>query len=169
MLQTFDGHEPVVHDSAWVHPGAWVIGEVELGPSVSIWPGAVLRGDEGAIVIGPESNIQDGTVVHSTGGLSTTTVGARVTVGHNVILHGCTVQDDCLIGMGATILDNAVIGRGSIVGANALVTMNKVIPPGSLVLGSPAKVVRPVTAADTQQIDNGWRAYLHLLSKYRAQ
>lgn len=169
MLQTFDGLEPVVHTSAWVHPGAWVIGEVTLGAEVSIWPGAVLRGDEGAIVIGARSNIQDGTVVHATGGLSTTTVGERVTVGHNVILHGCTVEDDCLIGMGATILDNAVIGKGSVIGANALVTMNKVIPPGSLVLGSPAKVVRPVTEADTQLIDNGWRAYLHLLSKYRAE
>jgi len=166
MLQSFDGHDPVVHPSAWVHERATVIGEVRLGALVSIWPGVVLRGDEGAIEIGDESNIQDNSVVHNTGGLSTTKVGARCTVGHKVILHGCIIEDDCLIGMGAIILDNTVIGAGSIVGAGALVTANKVIPPGSLVLGSPARVKRQLTDADREMIAGGHKAYVGLLKKY---
>src|SRR5688572_27413957 len=141
-LEPYKQHHPVVHPAAYVHPNATVIGDVVIDEEASIWPGAVLRGDDGPIRIGARTSIQDGSVVHMTKGLSATTVGARVTVGHNVILHGCTVEDDCLIGMGAILLDGAVIGRGSLVGAGALVTQNKVIPPGSVVLGNPGKVVR---------------------------
>ena len=161
--------EPRISDSAWVDSTAVVIGDVELGEKVSIWPMVVLRGDQGKISIGDESNIQDGTVVHSTGGVSTTTVGKRCTVGHRVILHGCLVQDDCLIGMGAILLDNCVVGAGSIIGAGALVTANTKIPPHSLVLGSPAKIVRTISRKEQEHwIEHGHAEYLKLLSEVTA-
>jgi carbonic anhydrase/acetyltransferase-like protein (isoleucine patch superfamily) len=144
-----------------------VIGDVTLADGVGIWPTAVLRGDMGAIRIGAFTNIQDGTICHDTGGLSETEVGERVTVGHRVILHGCTVGDDSLIGMGAILMDNAVIGAGSIVGAGALVTMGKVIPPGSLVLGSPARVVRATTEEERRKIDSAWREYAKKAALWR--
>jgi carbonic anhydrase/acetyltransferase-like protein (isoleucine patch superfamily) len=159
MLETYRTFTPVVPATAWVHPSAVVSGDVELSDGVSIWPTAVLRGDQGPIRIGPRSNIQDGSVVHNTGGLSTTRVGARVTVGHRVILHGCVVEDDVLIGMGAIVMDNAHVGTGSIVGAGALVTAGTVIPPGSLVLGSPARVARAVHAKQTEWIAHSWTTY----------
>src|SRR3954447_25988944 len=114
-LERYKEFTPRVHPSAYVHERATVIGEVTIGAESSIWPGAVLRGDDGAIVIGEQTSIQDLSVIHATTGLSKTTVGTRVTVGHRVILHGCTIEDDCLIGMGAILLDNCVIGRGSFV------------------------------------------------------
>jgi len=128
FLQAYQGLSPRVDPSAWVHPMATLIGEVTLAPRVSVWPGVVLRGDQGAIVIGEESNLQDGTIAHCTGALSTTTVGARVTVGHRVLLHGCTVGDDCLVGMGAILLDNCVIEPLSVVGAGALVPAGRRFP-----------------------------------------
>ena len=133
--------EPRVDPTAYVSPHAVVMGDVRLGPRASVWPTAVLRGDINFIEIGEESNIQDGSVVHLAEDLPVI-VGKLVTVGHGAILHACTVEDECLIGMRATILDGAVIGRGSIVGAHALVTKGMQIPPGSLVMGTPAKVVR---------------------------
>ena len=169
MIQDYDGIQPVIHEDAWVHDGAWVIGEVELDSEVSIWPSAVLRGDMGVISIGAQSNIQDGAVCHNTGGLSETRVGKRVTVGHRAILHGCTVEDNCLIGMGAIILDNAHIGAGSIVGAGAVVTMNKVIPPGSLVLGNPGRVVRSMTEKDSKMLEYGWMSYLKMMNAWKKQ
>ena len=168
-LEPYRGTRPTVDPTAYVHPAATVIGDVVLGPEASVWPGAVLRGDDGAIRIGARTSIQDGSVVHTTTGLSTTTVGERVTVGHGVILHGCTVEDECLIGMGAILLDNCVIGRGSLVGAGALVTQGKKIPPGSLVLGNPAKVVRPCGERERAMIDQGWREYLERGAEYRAR
>ncbi len=168
-LERYKEHTPRVDPAAYVHEDATLIGDVEVGPEASIWPGAVLRGDDGAIRIGARTSIQDGSVVHTTKGLSTTRVGDRVTVGHNVILHGCTVEDDCLIGMGAILLDNCVIGRGSLVGAGALVTQNKVIPPGSLVLGNPARIVRPCGEKERGMIDHGWREYVERGGEYRAR
>jgi carbonic anhydrase/acetyltransferase-like protein (isoleucine patch superfamily) len=135
--------EPRIDPTAYVSPHAVVMGDVRLGPRASVWPTAVLRGDINFIEIGAESNIQDGSVVHLAEDLPVI-VGKLVTVGHGAILHACTVGDECLIGMRATILDGAVIGRGSIVGAHALVTKGMQIPPGSLVMGTPAKVVRPL-------------------------
>ena len=159
-------HSPKIHPAAWVDETAVVIGEVILAEKVSVWPTSVLRGDQGLIQIGAESNIQDGTIVHSTGGLSTTLVGERCTIGHRVLLHGCTIEDDCLIGMGAIVLDNAVIGRGSIVGAGALVTANSIIPPNSMVLGIPAKVVKTLTPeAQEKWIAHGHEEYIKLLSE----
>ena len=167
MLERYLHHEPRLDPMAWVHERAVVIGDVDLAADVSIWPGAILRGDQGSIRVGAKSNIQDGTVVHATHGLSTTTVGERVTVGHNAVLHGCTIGSDCLIGMGAIVLDNAVIGAGSIVGAGALVLKDTVVPPGSLVLGNPARNFRSLTEEQSLAIDEGWRAYVRLAKEYR--
>ena len=125
----------------------------------SVWPGAVLRGDMGPIILGENSNVQDNSVLHNTGGKSTTRIGARVTVGHRVILHGCVVESDCLIGMGAIMMDNARIGAGSLVAAGSLVPPGKEFPPGSLIMGSPARVVRPVRPKDTEQIQFAWKSY----------
>src|SRR5919106_1477293 len=127
---------PSIHDSAFIHPDAIVCGEVTLGARVSIWPTAVVRGDTGAIVIGDESNVQDGSVIHVDHGVPTT-VGRRVAIGHRAIVHGSTVDDDCLIGMGAVLLNGARIGTGSIVGAGAVCREEMHVPPNSLVLGVP--------------------------------
>ena len=160
MIQDFDGFSPVVDATAWVHERAVVIGEVELGPEVTVWPNAVLRGDMNPIKVGAQTNIQDGAMLHTTHDLSVTTVGERVTIGHRALLHGCIVGDDCLIGMGSIILDNAQIGSGSIVGAGALITARTIIPPNSLVLGAPAKVVSQVTERGRAAIAEGCRIYL---------
>ena len=135
--------QPQIDPAAYVSPHAVVIGDVRLAARSSVWPMAVLRGDINFIEIGEGSNIQDGAIVHLAENLPVR-VGKLVTVGHRAILHACVVEDECLIGMGATILDGAVIGRGSIIGAHALVTKDAQIPPGSLVMGTPAKVVRPL-------------------------
>jgi len=135
----------------YVSPHAVVIGDVRLAAHASIWPMAVLRGDINFIEIGEGSNIQDGSIVHLADDLPVR-VGKLVTVGHRAILHACTVEDECLIGMGATILDGAVIGKGSIIGAHALVTKGMQIPPGSLVLGTPAKVVRALSPEEIADI-----------------
>src|SRR5271156_936482 len=142
---------PQIDPTAYVAPQAVVIGDVRLAARSSVWPMAVLRGDINFIEIGEGSNIQDGSIVHLADDLPTR-VGKLVTVGHRAILHACIVEDECLIGMGATILDGAVIGRGSIVGAHALVTKGTQVPPGSLVMGTPAKVVRPLRPEEIADI-----------------
>lgn len=159
MIEPYRDFTPTVPDDSWVHPSAVVSGDVVLASGVSIWPTAVLRGDQGPIRIGPRSNIQDGSVVHNTGGVSTTVVGERVTVGHRVILHGCVIGDDVLVGMGAIVMDNARVGSGSLIGAGALVTAGTEIPPGSLVLGSPATVVKPISATQREWIHHSWTVY----------
>lgn len=169
VLERYRDFFPNVHASAYVHSHAVVIGDVEIGPEASIWPGAVLRGDDAPIRVGALTSIQDGSVLHTTTGLSQVIVGERVTVGHRVILHGCVVEDECLIGMGAILLDNCVIGRGSIVGAGALVPVGKVIPPGSLVLGVPGRVVRGTGEKDRAMIEQGWREYRERTREYLAR
>jgi carbonic anhydrase/acetyltransferase-like protein (isoleucine patch superfamily) len=159
VIEAFDGKSPVIHPRAWVHPSAVVIGEVVLAEGVSIWPTTVLRGDMGPIRIGRDSNVQDGSVCHDTTDWSETVVGERVTIGHRVVLHGCCVEDDCLVGMGSVVLDRAVIGRGSFVAAGSLVTPGTVIPPGSFARGSPARVVREVNDRDREMIATGWKSY----------
>ena len=168
MIENYLRHSPVIHDEAWVHPSAQISGEVELAANVSIWPTVVLRGDQGKLYIGECSNVQDGSVVHATGGLSVTKVGRRVTIGHRAIIHGCEIEDDCLIGMGAIVMDNARIGAGSVVGAGAVVLANTVVPPNSLVLGSPAKVVRETKESHTKWIDGSWRTYVRLAREHRS-
>lgn len=169
MIQPYRDLQPRLHPSAFVHPSATLIGDVELGPRVSAWPGVVLRGDQGPIRVGAESNLQDGTIAHCTGGRSSTILGARVTVGHRVLLHGCVVEDDCLIGMGAILLDNCVIEPWCIIGAGALVPEGRRIPSGSLVLGVPGRVVRPLSEAQREQIRHGHDEYLRLAAEYGAQ
>ncbi len=169
MISSYLSHNPEIDPTAWVHASAVVCGQVVLGPRVSIWPTAVLRGDQGGIVLGADSNIQDGAVVHCTGGLSTTAIGERVTVGHRAVIHGCTVEDDCLIGMGSIVMDNAVIGRGSVVGAGAVVLANVVIPPNSLVLGSPASRIRETSDAHRNWIEHSWKTYVQLQREHSTE
>lgn len=133
-----------IADSAWIAPNATVLGDVTLGEESSIWFNCVVRGDIAPIRIGRQSNVQDGCILH-VGATHPCLLGDRVSLGHGAIVHGATVEDDCLIGMRATVLNGAVVGRGSIVGAGAVVPENMVIPPNSLVLGVPAKVVKQVT------------------------
>src|SRR5438094_714755 len=137
------GASPFLGRDSWVAPSADLIGDVRLGARASVWFKAVIRADNTPVLIGDESNIQDGAIGHSDPGVPLT-IGARVTVGHQAILHGCTVADDCLIGMGARILNGAVIGAECIVGAGALITEGKRFEPGSLIVSSPARVVRQV-------------------------
>ena len=132
---------PEVADDAFVAPGAVLLGRVRLGPEASVWPGCVLRADIADITIGARSNLQDGTVVHL-GDQDPTEVGEDVVVGHRAVLHGCTIEDGCLVGIQSTVLDGARIGHGSVVGAGALVPAGRDVPPHSLLLGVPAKVVK---------------------------
>lgn len=151
-----------------MHASAVVIGDVRIGPRVSVWPGVVLRGDQGEIVVGEDSNLQDGTIAHATGGVSTVTVGPRVTVGHRVLLHGCTVEGDALIGMGAILLDHCVVEPWALVGAGALVPPGKRVPTRTLYLGNPGRVVRVLTERDLAMIEHGRDEYLRLLADYGA-
>ncbi len=154
QLDTHLRKQPLVAPSAYIAKTAVVLGDVTLGPHSSIWYNAVLRGDINRIVVGEGSNIQDNAVIHLADDYPCL-IGRYVTVGHSAIVHACTVEDECLIGMGATILDGAVIGAQSIVGANALVTQGTIIPPGSMVLGSPGKVIRVLNSADRALL-RGW-------------
>ena len=142
-LYAIAGQRPDIADDAWIAPSADLIGDVHLGPLASVWFGAVIRADNTPILVGARTNIQEGAMLHSDPG-APLTVGDDVTVGHHAILHGCTIGDRCLIGMGATILNRAVIGEDCLVGAGALVTEGKIFPAGHLIVGSPARAVRPL-------------------------
>lgn len=157
---------PDLHPTAWIAPGADVIGDVTLGEEASVWFQAVLRGDINRIVIGPRSNIQDGAVIHLADDYGAS-VGELVTVGHKAILHACTVEDEVLIGMGAIVLDGAEIGARSIIGAGALVTGKRRIPPGSLVIGAPAKVVSTLPLDEQAAIRTWADKYVALARAYR--
>jgi carbonic anhydrase/acetyltransferase-like protein (isoleucine patch superfamily) len=152
--------------TAWIAPGAVVTGEVTLGARASVWFQTVIRGDSAPVVVGADTNLQDGTIVHEDDGLPAL-VGARVTVGHRAIVHGCVIEDDCLIGMGAVLLSGARIGAGSLVGAGALVREGQQIPPGSLVVGAPARVLGPVAEAHREAIARGASHYAELAASYR--
>jgi carbonic anhydrase/acetyltransferase-like protein (isoleucine patch superfamily) len=151
MIGRFLGRAPRLAGLNYVAPTAALFGDVTLGEGASIWFGASLRGDVHWIEVGNASNVQDNATVHVSRGTHPCRIGRGVTVGHNAVVHGCTIEDDCLIGMGAIVLDGAVVGAGSTVGAGALVTMNTVVPPRSLVLGSPARVVRPLTDDEVER------------------
>ena len=167
-LYAINGVEPSFGESAWAAPSADLIGDVRLGARAGVWFGAVLRGDNTPLILGDETNFQDGAVGHSDAGFPLT-IGARVTVGHQAILHGCTVADDCLIGMGARILNGAVIEAGSIVGAGALVTEGKSFPAGSLIVGAPARVVRQVTDAERASLRTSAEHYAQKAARYAAE
>jgi carbonic anhydrase/acetyltransferase-like protein (isoleucine patch superfamily) len=157
---------PTIHPSAWIVPGATVIGDVTLEEESSVWYGAVLRGDINRIVIGPRSNIQDNAVVHIDTG-DPTNVGELVTVGHSAVVHACKIDNEVLIGMGAIVLDGAEIGARCIIGANALVTLGTKIPPGSLVLGSPAKIRRQLTLEEQNDIARWAWSYVETAKYFR--
>ena len=157
---------PLVHGSAFVHSRAVVIGNVTVGAKASIWPCAVLRGDIGPISIGEGTNIQDGAVVHVADRLPAM-IGKSVTVGHLAMIHACTIGDECLIGMHATILDGCVIGDRCIVGANSLVTKGTIVPAGSLVMGSPAKVVRPLSPTEQAALPGWAEKYVKVAAHHR--
>lgn len=150
----------------FVAENATVIGDVTLADDVSVWFGAVVRGDRDSITVGSGSNIQDNAVVHTTPGFGVT-IGTGVSVGHGAILHGCTIRDRVLVGMGAVVLNGAVVGEGSIIGAGAVVTEGKEIPPNSLVLGVPGKVVRETTPEQQEGILHNAREYVNLAGRYR--
>jgi len=157
---------PTIHPSAWIVPSATVIGDVTLAEQSSVWYGAVLRGDINRIIIGPRSNIQDNAVVH----LDTsypTTMGELVTVGHSAIVHACKIDNEVLVGMGAIILDDVEVGARSIIGANALVTLGTKIPPGSLVLGSPAKIRRALSLDEQNDITRWAWSYVETAKYFR--
>lgn len=160
MVKPFLGEEPTYNDTNFIAETAVVIGDVTLESNASVWHQCTLRGDVNWIRVGEGTNVQDNTVVHVTHGTAPTDIGASVTIGHGAIIHGCTIEDEVLVGMGATILDHAVIGRHSIIGAQALVTKNSEIPPRSLVLGQPAEVVREVTDEEVEAIQEGAENYL---------
>lgn len=161
-----NGHTPTVHTDAWVAPGAVLAGDVTLDEQASVWFTCVLRGDFAAIRVGPRSNIQDGSVVHADPGFPCT-IGAGVSVGHRAVVHGATIGDDVLIGMGAVVLNGATVGAGSLVAAGAVITQGTEIPPGSLVAGVPAKVRREVGEQERNTILLGAAAYQHLAGQYR--
>lgn len=167
------GTEPKIGEKSWIAPGAMVIGDVTIGKDVSIWFGTVVRGDVHKIVIGDRTSIQDLSMVHITHFKKAdqsdghpTIIGNDVTIGHKVMLHGCTIEDACLIGMGATIIDGAVIGKESIVGAGSLVTKNKKFPPRSLIMGSPAKLVRELTDEEVKELYASAKRYVGFKDNY---
>ena len=151
MILKFKEFYPKIDSTAWIAPSADIIGNVVIGENSSVWFQCVIRSDVNEVIIGKNTNVQDLSMIH-TDTHTKTILGDNVTIGHKVMLHGCTVEDNCLIGMSATILDNAVIGEGSIVGANSLVTQGKKFPPRSLILGSPAKVVKELTQEDVNEL-----------------
>ncbi len=169
MTDSFLGRSPSLDHSNYIAPTAVVIGDVTLGHDASIWFGASLRGDVHWIEIGAESNVQDNATVHVSRGTHPCHIQERVTIGHNAVVHGCTIEDDCLIGMAAVVLDGAVIGEGSLVGAGALVTGNTIVPPRSLVLGSPAKVVRSLTDDEVETIRANAAHYVRMSAMYRGK
>jgi carbonic anhydrase/acetyltransferase-like protein (isoleucine patch superfamily) len=158
---------PRIEASAWVADSASVIGQVVLEDEASIWYGAVLRGDNDLITIGPRSNVQDGCVLHTDAGIQLT-VGAGVTIGHQVMLHGCTIGDGSLIGIQSVLLNGAKIGRHSIVGAGSLVTEGKAFPDGVLIVGSPAKVVRELTPEQIARIATSAAHYVANARRHRS-
>ncbi len=173
VLLAYKGNTPAVDASTWIAPGATVIGDVTIGKESSVWFGCVVRGDVHRIRIGDRTNIQDLSMIHVTHWKKSdrsdghpTIIGDDVTIGHRVMLHGCTIEDACLIGMSATILDGAVIGRESIVGAGALVTGGKVFPPRSLILGSPAKAVRTLNDEEVAELYASAKRYVGFMKKY---
>ena len=166
MIYDFEKNTPQIHPDSWVASNAVIIGKVTLEKNSNIWFNSVIRGDVEPITIGEGSNVQDGSVIHTDPGCPAI-IGKNVTIGHLVMLHGCIIEDDCLIGIGATILNKAKIGKNSIIGANALVTENKVIPERSLVLGSPGKVVRQVSEEEIKSIKENAEHYVSNYKKYK--
>jgi carbonic anhydrase/acetyltransferase-like protein (isoleucine patch superfamily) len=167
VILAYEGKAPRLAPSAFVAEGSVVTGDVEIGEDSSIWFGTVIRGDVNHVRIGARTNIQDQSMVHVTGGTHPTSVGDDVTVGHRAVLHGCTVHDRSLVGIGAIVLDGAVVGPDAMVGAGALVPPGMVVPPGTLVLGAPAKVKRALTAEEIAGLRASAASYVRRAATYR--
>ena len=166
-LYEIDGVAPRLDEGAWAAPSADLIGDVRLAARASIWFGAVIRADNTPIILGEETNFQDGAIGHSDPG-APLTIGARVTIGHQAILHGCTVSDDCLVGMGAKVLNGAFLGPECLVGAGALITEGKRFEEGGLIVGVPARLVRPLTDAEKQGLRLSAAHYAEKAKRYAA-
>lgn len=166
-VYSLDGTAPKLGDDAWVADSASVIGNVDMSAGSSVWFGAVVRGDNETIVIGKNSNIQDNSVLHSDPG-SPLHIGAGVTVGHQVMLHGCTIGDNTLIGIGATVLNGAKIGKNCIIGAHALITEGKIIPDGSMVMGAPGKVVKELSEGQIAMLGMSADIYVKNAQRFKA-
>ena len=166
LVLPYDGIEPAIDPTAWLAPNATVVGDAHIGPRASIFYGAVVRADMAAVHLGAGSNLQDNVVVHTDTGLPAI-IGAGVTVGHAAVVHGCVIEDRCLIGMNATVLNGAVIGSGSLVAAGAVVREGAMVPPGSLVAGVPDRVLRPLTADEQDRVIAGSGIYINLAVRHR--
>jgi carbonic anhydrase/acetyltransferase-like protein (isoleucine patch superfamily) len=166
VIRPLDGHAPQLGPGAFVHEAAEVIGRVRLGARSSVWPRAVIRGDTEQITVGDETNVQDGAVLHADPGMPCT-LGDRVTVGHLACVHGCSIGDEALVGIGAVVLNGARIGAGSIVGAGAVVPEGVEVPPGSMVLGVPGRVVRPVGPGEREALRAGALRYVAMIEVHR--
>ena len=169
MIRGYRGRMPQIAPSAYIDPAAVVIGDVSIGEDSSVWPCAVIRGDVNWIRIGARTNIQDGSVLHVMKDEYPLQIGDNVTVGHATVLHGCTIESRCLIGMGSVILNNAKIGAGSIVAAGSLVPEGTVVPPGSLFMGHPGRFRRALTAEDQEAIDSYAERYVGYKETYRSE
>ncbi len=166
MIVTYEGRAPVIGDGVFVAPNAIVIGEVRIGSNASVWYGTVIRGDMDAIAIGDDSNIQDNCTIHTDDGFPVL-IGNRVTVGHNAVIHGCTLEDGCLIGMGAVVQNGARIGRGAVVAVGAVVRMGQEVPAGHLAAGVPAQIKKSLDDAARAEFREAADHYLHLLPRHR--
>ena len=166
MIYPYKGKFPDIHESVFMTDDVIIVGDVTIGEKANIWFGSVIRGDVNSITIGARTNIQDACLLHVTWEQYFLTVGADVTVGHGAILHGCAIQNGCLIGMGARILDGAVIGKESLVAAGAVVTQHFIVPEGSLVAGVPAKVIRSLSDAERASGKNSADHYQYYVSEY---
>jgi carbonic anhydrase/acetyltransferase-like protein (isoleucine patch superfamily) len=169
MIRSFRGATPQIAPTAYIDESAQLIGDIVIGEHSSVWPNAVIRADLHFIRIGSHTNIQDNCVLHIEEGFYPLILGDRVTVGHNVILHGCRIESRCLIGMGAILLNDVQVGAGSVIAAGAVVPEHMVIPPASLCMGVPAKVVRPVTGEELMRIDRGAEHYARVKDQYLAE
>ncbi len=168
MLYPYKNTHPKIDPTVFIAPTAAIIGQVELAEKVSVWFNTVIRADINFIKIGRETNIQDSCVLHVTN-VHPVLLGERITVGHGAILHGCKVEDECLISMGVILLDGVLVGRGSLVAAGAVVAPNTQIPPNSLVMGVPGKVVRTLSASDQARVTEGWQHYVEYAQMYKDQ
>jgi carbonic anhydrase/acetyltransferase-like protein (isoleucine patch superfamily) len=169
MIAPYGGRTPRIHPTAFVVESATVIGDVVIGPESSVWFGAVVRGDIEPVRIGAWTNVQDNATLHVVGGRFGTTLGDRVTIGHNAVVHGCVVEDDALVGLGALVRDGSVVGAESQIAAGALVPPGMRVPPRSLVLGSPGRVVRAVSDDELERIRSSASNYVGYAERYRAE
>ena len=165
MLYRINDKQPVVHENAYIAPGAVLIGDVIISEQASVWFNAVLRGDNSQISVGERSNIQDGTIIHVDPGFPAT-IGQDVTIGHNAIIHGCVIEDGALIGMGATVLNGAIVKKGALVAAGALVTEGMIVEEGMLAAGVPAKLLKNLTESQIERLKRGAKSYTQKGSIY---